>query len=69
MKEKIKKSKFILIIFISALVISIPLFWKNLDVYADDGIQHLIRGFLTSEAVKSGESTTVLSKLSNGFRI
>ena len=67
MKEKIKNIKFGVIIFLVALVISIPLFWKNLDVYADDGSQHIIRGFLTCEALKKGESSTVLSRLSNGF--
>jgi hypothetical protein len=36
MREKLKNCRVGLIIFISAIVISIPLFWKNLDVYYDD---------------------------------
>ena len=67
MKEKIKSCKYIIIILITALVVGIPLFWKNLDVYADDGIQHLVRGFLTSNSVKAGENTNVLNRLANGF--
>lgn len=67
MKEKIKSCKYIIIILITALIVGIPLFWKNLDVYADDGIQHLVRGFLTSNSVKAGENTNVLNRLANGF--
>jgi len=36
MKEKLKNFKYGIIIFIVAVVVSIPLFWKNLNVYADD---------------------------------
>lgn len=64
MKDKIKYSIIILLV---SLVVCIPLFWKNLNVYYDDGIQHIVRGFLTSNAIKSGENTLVLSKLANGF--
>lgn len=67
MKEKIKNFKYVGIILITALIVSIPLFWKNLDVYSDDGIQHLIRGFLTSNSVKANENTNVLNRLANGF--
>ncbi len=67
MKEKIKNLKYGLIILIVAVIVSIPLVWKNFDYYHDDGIQHIARSFLTMESLKNGESATVLSRLENGF--
>lgn len=67
MKEKIKNLRYGLVILIVAILVSIPLCWKNFNYYNDDGIQHIARAFLTSEAMKSGESFTVLSRLENGF--
>lgn len=67
MKEKIKKYRYILIIFIIAFIVSIPLFWKDLDVYYDDGIQHIARAYATYQAITSGEHSQVLSSLANGF--
>lgn len=67
MKEKLKSVRYGIIILIVAMVISIPLCWKNWDYYHDDGIQHIAKAFLTSEAMKKGESFTVLSRLENGF--
>lgn len=67
MKNILKKIKYLIIILIATIVVCIPLFWKNLDVYKDDGIQHIVRGLLTSETIKNGENTTVLTKLSNNF--
>ena len=52
MKEKIKKSRYGIIILITTIIICIPLFLKNLNIYHDDGIQHIARGLLTSEAIK-----------------
>ena len=31
------------------------------------GIQHIVRGILTDEAIKNKDNTNVLSRLSNGF--
>ena len=67
MKEKIKDLRYGLIILIVAIIVSIPLCWKNFNYYNDDGIQHIARGYLTSQAMKNGESFTVLSRLENGF--
>ena len=67
MKEKIKKIRYGIIIFIVAIIVSIPLYWKNFNYYADDGVQHIARAFLTSEEMKNGERFTVLSRLENGF--
>lgn len=67
MKEKIKNVRYGIIILVVAMFVSIPLCWKNFNCYNDDGIQHIARAFLTGEAMKTGESFTVLSSLENGF--
>lgn len=67
MKKKIKDLRYGIIILIVAILVSIPLCWKNFNYYNDDGIQHISRAFLTGEAIKNGDSFTVLSKLENGF--
>ena len=67
MKDKIKNLRYGIIILIVATLASIPLFWKNWDYYHDDGIQHIARAFLTSEAMQKGENFTVLSRLENNF--
>ena len=67
MKEKINCLRYGIIILIVAIVISIPLFWKNFNYYNDDGIQHIARAFLTMENLEKGQSTLVLPKLENGF--
>lgn len=67
MKEKLKKYKYILIILLVAIIASIPLFRKDLDVYYDDGIQHIARAYATYLSIINGEHTEVLSSLANGF--
>ena len=67
MKEKLKTYKYFLYIFIIAVLASIPLFWTDLDVYYDDGIQHIARAYATYLAIINGEHTEVLSSLANGF--
>ena len=67
MKEKLKKYKYILIILLVAIIASIPLFRKDLDVYYDDGIQHIARAYATYLSIINGEHTEVLSSLTNGF--
>lgn len=67
MKEKIKNVRYGILILVVAILISIPLCQKKFNYYNDDGIQHIARAFLTSDAIKNGESFTVLSKLENNF--
>lgn len=67
MKEKIKKIIYYIIIVVVALFISIPLLDKHLDVYFDDGIQHIARAYSVSLSLEKGESTMVLSNLMNGY--
>ncbi len=67
MKNFFNKIKFILIILITSIVVSIPLFWKDLDVYTDDGSQHISRAYSTYLSIVNRENTTVLSNLTNNF--
>ena len=67
MKEKLKKYKCIFIILVVSIIVSIPLFIKDLDVYYDDGIQHIARAYATYLSIINGEHTEVLSSLANGF--
>jgi uncharacterized membrane protein len=67
MKNKLKNYKYGLIILLTVVILSIPMFWKNLNVYSDDGVQHIVRAYLTAKQIKAGQNTTVLSALSNGF--
>lgn len=66
-KDKIKNIRYGIVILAVAILISIPLFQKDFDYYHDDGVQHIARAFLTSEAMNANESSTVLSKLQNNF--
>lgn len=67
MIKKISKYKYIGIILLVAIITCIPLLWSNLDVYFDDGIQHIARAYASFLALQNGESPTVLSTLTNGF--
>ena len=67
MKNTLNPYKHILIIFIVAFITSIPLFWKDLNIYYDDGIQHIARAYATYLSIINGEHTEVLSSLANGF--
>ena len=67
MKDKIKNLRYGIVILIVAILVSIPLCWKNFNYYSDDGIQHIARSFLTQQALNDGQSFTVLSRLENGF--
>ena len=67
MKEKLKKYQYILIILIVSIIVSGPLLMKDLNVYYDDGIQHIARAYATYLSMIQGEHTEVLSSLTNGF--
>ena len=43
-----------IILIIIAIILAIPMFSQKLDVYADDGIQHIARAFGTYETIKEG---------------
>lgn len=66
-KNKLSKSKFTFIILVVTIIACIPLFRENLDVYYDDGIQHIARAYETYLSIENGENPTILSSLTNGF--
>lgn len=58
----------IIIIMIITLFLSIPLFYSKLDVYRDDGIQHIARAYGTYESLKDNFiAPNVISSFSNNF--
>ena len=72
MKEKLKKILEkrniidIILIFMIASIVCIPLLNNKLDVYSDDGIQHISRAYGTYESIKNG-NFKIIESLSNGF--
>ena len=67
MKNKFKNVKYISILFIVCLILCIPLLWKDLNVYYDDGIQHIARAYSTYLSIQNHGQTTGLSNLANGL--
>lgn len=71
MKKKIFESKKIidyLILIIIGCILCIPLLKSNLDVYTDDGIQHIARAFGTYTSIKqNGIFPNVISSFCNNF--
>ena len=65
--KKFKMLRYEIIILLIAIILSIPLLNKNLNVYFGEGSDHLVRAFLTNKAIENGESKIVLSDLANGF--
>ncbi|MBQ7409840.1 MAG: hypothetical protein IJW20_00465 [Clostridia bacterium] len=71
MKEKILKNRnlidFVVIIFV-AVLIGLPLLSSKLDVYYDDGIQHIARAYGTAEAIKENFLfPNVISSFTNSY--
>lgn len=71
MKEKILKHRnlidIVVIIFVACLI-GIPLWNSKLDVYYDDGIQHIARALGTGEAFKENFwFPNIISSFSNGY--
>ena len=54
------KHKYLLCILVASIILSIPLLQKNLNVYYDDGIQHISRAYVTYITLKSGENINIL---------
>ena len=69
MKEKIlanRKLIDLLVIALIGLIFCIPML-GNLDVYKDDGIQHIARAYGTREQLKQTILPNVISSFTNGF--
>ena len=60
MIKKISKYKYIGIILLVAIITCIPLLWSNLDVYFDDGIQHIARAYASFLALQNGEGLVIV---------
>lgn len=67
-KNKLSKLMPYIIILIATLAISIPLFNKNLNMYRDDGIQHICRLMGTYQSITEGQFfSVIMSNFCNGF--
>ena len=65
MKTKVKDY---LIILIFALLVSVPLVSEKLDIYRDDGIQHIARLMGTYQSIEENQTIPVImSNFCNGF--
>ena len=65
LKDKVKN---ILVLLIVACIMCIPMLKDNLDVYYDDGIQHIARAFGSFEAMSKGVTFgNIIPNFSNGF--
>ena len=65
MKEKIKSYIYIVII---AVIVSIPLFNENYNIFIDDGIQHIARMMGTYQSITEGQTfPVIMSNFCNEF--
>lgn len=67
MREKFNNNKYYLIILIISIIISIPLIKNNIDVYFDDGIQHIGRAYETYLTLQNNDNPKILTNLTNYF--
>ena len=66
--NKIKDNKEYLCILLISIIVCIPLINKNINIYKDDGIQHVCRLIGTFQTIKSGEMLPmIMSNLCNNF--
>lgn len=50
-----------------ALILSIPMFRFNHDIYLDDGSQHLMRAYGSYQSMKQNGNSNIISNFVNGF--
>jgi len=71
LKEKIIKNRNLLnicVIILVSLFLAIPLFSSNLNVYVDDGIQHIARAYGTYLSISENKVfPNIISTFANGF--
>ena len=66
--NRIKDNKEYLYILLISIIVCIPLMNKNINIYRDDGIQHVCRLIGTYQTIKSGEMLPmIMSNLCNNF--
>lgn len=69
-QDKIKQNRMvfdIICIFIVTIFISIPMMRKNIDIYLDDGSQHLMRAYGTFETIKQYGNNNIILDFTNKF--
>ena len=65
MKDKLKSYIFI---FIISIIVCIPIFSDNLNIYVDDGIQHICRLMGTYQSITEGQTfPVIMSEFCNQF--
>lgn len=65
MKNRVKSYIFITIV---SIIVSIPLFNSNYNIYIDDGIQHICRMMGTYQSITEGQAfPVIMSNFCNGF--
>ena len=65
MKERIKNYIYIILI---AIIVSIPLFNEDFNIFIDDGIQHICRMMGTYQSIAEGQTfPVIMSKFCNEF--
>ena len=70
MLDKVKQNRSvidIIAIFVVALILAMPVFHKKVDLYFDDGSQHLMRAYHTNQTILQKENTNVIPSFTNGF--
>lgn len=70
MLHKISQNKLLtdmLLILIISLILSIQLLNKNIDIYLDDGSQHLMRAYGTYQSIIQFGNDNIISNFVNGF--
>ncbi len=66
--NKIKDNKEYLCILLISIIVCIPLMNKNINIYKDDGIQHVCRLIGTYQTIKSGEMLPmIMASFCNNF--
>ena len=66
--NKIKDNKEYLYILLISIIVCIPLMNKNINIYRDDGIQHVCRLIGTYQTIRSGEMLPmIMASLCNNF--
>ena len=66
--NKIKDNKEYLYILLISIIVCIPLMNKNINIYRDDGIQHVCRLIGTYQTIRSGEMLpTIMASFCNNF--
>ena len=66
--NKFKKAMPYLIILIASIIVSIPLLNKELNIYVDDGVQHICRLIGTWQTIVSKQCLPmIMTNLANGF--